>query len=174
MQVKLRKNSSLLQINNQTSLLPTDMNNERILKTSALPKTNTLRQSIPADACPSSPSGERVDGVYLPKKNKKKYINILRNLPCFERDSETWARASVSSREGKKDTLNILLFFFFFRRWTSFNWRFWPSQRHPSTLLYPGHRLTNFLSSFDQGPVWCCPPIYIWVFILVSWLGNSI
>jgi len=27
---------------------------------------------------------------------------------------------------------------------TSFNWRLWPSQRHPSTLLYPGHRLTNF------------------------------
>ena len=58
-------------------------------------------------------------------------------------------------------------FFFFFRRWTSFKWRFWTSQRHPSTLLYPGHRLTNFWSPFDQGPVWCCTPIYIWVFLLV-------
>ena len=64
-------------------------------------------------------------------------------------------------------------FFFFFKRWTSFNWMFWPSQ-HPSTFLYPGHRLTNFWSSFDQGPVWCCPPIYIWVFLLVSWLRDSI
>ena len=63
---------------------------------------------------------------------------------------------------------------FFFRRWTSCILRFWPSQRHPSTLLYPGHRLTNFLSSFDQDPVWCCPPIYIWVFLLVSWLRDSI
>ena len=70
--------------------------------------------------------------------------------------------------------INTLKHYFFFRRWTSFNWRSWPSQRHPSTLLYPGHRLTNFLSSFDQGPVWCCPPIYIWVFLLVSWLRDSI
>jgi hypothetical protein len=85
MQVKLRTNSSFLQINNQTSLLPTDIHNERILKTSALPKTNTLRKSIPSDAFPSSPVGERVDGVYM----SEKYIHILRNLPCFERDSET-------------------------------------------------------------------------------------
>ena len=62
----------------------------------------------------------------------------------------------------------LLFFFFFFRRWTSFNWRFWPSQWHLSTLLYPGHRLTNFWSSFDQGHVWWCPPIYIWVFLLVK------
>ena len=51
---------------------------------------------------------------------------------------------------------------------------FWPSQRHPSTLLYPGHRLTNIWSPFDQGPLWYCPPIYIWVFLLVSWLRGSI
>ena len=65
-------------------------------------------------------------------------------------------------------------FLFFFRCWTSFNWRYWPSQRRPSTLLYPGHRLTNFLSSFDQGPLWYCLPICIWVFLLVSWLRDSI
>ena len=68
----------------------------------------------------------------------------------------------------------FFFFFFFFSRWTSFNWRFWSSQRHPSTLLYPGHRLTSFWSSFDQDPVWCCPPIYAWVFLLVSWLRDSI
>ena len=26
-------------------------------------------------------------------------------------------------------------FFFFIRRWTSFSWRFWPSQRHPYILV---------------------------------------
>ena len=72
------------------------------------------------------------------------------------------------------ENLCCMFSFFFFRCWTSFNLRFWPSQRHPSTLLYPGHRLTNFWSSFDQGPVWCCPPIYIWVFLLFSWLRDSI
>ena len=64
-------------------------------------------------------------------------------------------------------TFFFFIFFFFFWRWTSFNWRFWPFQRHPSTLLYPGHWLSNFWSSFDQGPVRCCPPIYVWVFLLV-------
>jgi len=33
--------------------------------------------------------------------------------------------------------------FFFIRHWISFSWRFWPSQRHPSILLYPEHRLSN-------------------------------
>jgi len=33
------------------------------------------------------------------------------------------------------------------------NWRFWSSQRHPSTLFDPEHRLTNFLSLFNQGSV---------------------
>jgi len=69
---------------------------------------------------------------------------------------------------------DLATFVFFFRRWTSLNWKFWPSQRRPSTLLYLGHRLSNFLSSFDRGPVWCCPPIYAWVFFLVSWLRDSI
>ena len=69
--------------------------------------------------------------------------------------------------------LLLLLLLLLFWRWTSFISRFWPSQRHPSTMLYPGHRLTNFWSSFDQGPVWC-PPIYIWVFLSVSRLRDSI
>ena len=68
----------------------------------------------------------------------------------------------------------LLLLLLLLQALNPFNWKFWPSQRHPPTLLYPGHRLTNFWSSFDQGPVWCCPPIYIWVFLLVSWLRDSI
>ena len=83
---------------------------------------------------------------------------------CIKHHSCTWLWISLFN---SRNLYNILLFFFF-RRWTSFNWRFWPSQRHPSTLLYLRHRLTNFWSSFDQRPVWCCPPIYIWVFLLVK------
>ena len=49
-----------------------------------------------------------------------------------------------SSSERNSYFFFFFFFFFFFRRWTSFNWRFWPSQRHPTTLLYPGHRLSNF------------------------------
>jgi hypothetical protein len=105
----------LLQINNQTSLLPADIHNERIFKTSALPKTNTLRQSIPSDVCPSSPVGEIMEGVYMPPPKKKhKY---------FEDSSVLWAkfrnmiRTSGSSQEGGgEDTLKTphLIWHYFF------------------------------------------------------------
>jgi len=48
------------------------------------------------------------------------------------------------------------LFFFFIRHWTFFNWRFWPSQRYPSTLLYLGHRwMMCFILGFSITAVHC-------------------
>jgi hypothetical protein len=41
----------------------------------------------------------------------------------------------------------------FSRRWTSFSWKFWPSQRSLSVSLDPGRRLSSFRSSFGNCPV---------------------
>jgi hypothetical protein len=108
MQVKFRTNSSLLKINNQTSLLLTDIHNERILKTSALSKTiDYLRRVY------FFPSGEK-SGRCL---HVKTYVNILKNLPCFERNSETWARTIVSRRE--KKTPRLIWHYFFIKTLSS-------------------------------------------------------
>jgi len=52
------------------------------------------------------------------------------------------------------------------RRWTSFNWKFWPSQRPLSISLDPGRRLSSFGTSSGKCPVWCYPPICTWVFLV--------
>ena len=61
------------------------------------------------------------------------------------------------------------------RRWTFFNCcKFWPSQRPPSSIsLDPGHKLSNFWSSFGKCPVWCYPPICTWVFLVIFWSEVS-
>ena len=59
------------------------------------------------------------------------------------------------------------------RRWTSFSWKFWPSQRPLSISLDPGRRLSSFGSSVGKCPDWCYPPICTWVFIVIFWLGVS-
>ena len=53
------------------------------------------------------------------------------------------------------------------------SWKFWPSQRPLSTFLDPGRRLSSFWSSFGRCPVWCYPPICIWVFLVIFWLEVS-
>jgi len=47
------------------------------------------------------------------------------------------------------------------RRWTLFScWKFWPSQRPPSSIsLNLGRKLSSFWSLFGKCPVWCYPPI---------------
>ena len=52
--------------------------------------------------------------------------------------------ALPSSGVTKPNCTQAKQIFFFIRHWTSFSWRFWPSQQHPSILLYPDHRLSNF------------------------------
>ena len=61
------------------------------------------------------------------------------------------------------------------RGWTFFNcWKFWPSQRPPSSIsLDPGRKLSNLWSSFGKCPVWCYPPICTWVFLVIFWSGVS-
>jgi len=53
------------------------------------------------------------------------------------------------------------------------SWKFWPSQWPLSTSLDPGRRLSSFWSSFGRCPVWCYPPIFTWVFLVIFWLEVS-
>ena len=87
-------------------------------------------------------------------------------LTCYTLPNSDWCSHSLRAS-------NSYLLYSSPRRWTSFSWKFWPSQRPHFVSLDPGRRLSSFWSSVGKCPVWCYPPICTWVFLVIFQLGVS-